>query len=579
MVWAVWLRLRARRRHQFWALLALMILASFAEVFSIGAVVPFLGALTAPQMVFDHPAAQIFIQVLNIETPQQLILPAAIGFGMAALFAGGVRLLLLYASTRFSYAVGADLSVEMYRRSLYQPYVVHTARNSSALITGITGKSAVMTGSILVPLLNLFSSTFLLGGILMALLAINPVIALVACAIFGLTYGAILAGTKKSLKTNSERIAHESVQVIKSLQEGFGGIRDVLIDRTQEIYCRIYQKADRPLRLAQGRNTFISASPRFIIETIGMILIAGFAYSMSQQPGGVSAAIPVLGALALGAQRLLPILQQSYASLSIIRGAEASLRDVLELLDQPLPDETSAIAHQTEFASKIELQNVGFQYGSAAPVLEQINVQIPKGQQIGFMGETGSGKSTLLDILMGLLEPSSGQLQVDGQSITAENQNAWRAHIAHVPQAIYLSDSSVAENIAFGMPQDQIDLERVKRAAAQAQIAQSIEAWPEQYQTKVGERGVRLSGGQRQRIGIARALYKRADVLIFDEATSALDNDTERAVMDAIDGLDGALTILIVAHRLSTLKNCDQIVELAAGRVTRQGTYNELVTS
>ncbi len=579
MVWAVWLRLRARRRHQFLALLALMILASFAEVFSIGAVVPFLGALTAPQTVFDHPAAQIFIQTLNIETPQQLILPAAIGFGMAALFAGGVRLLLLYASTRFSYAVGADLSVEMYRRSLYQPYVVHTARNSSALITGITGKSAVMTGSILVPLLNLFSSTFLLGGILMALLAINPVIALVACAIFGLTYGAILAGTKKSLKTNSERIAHESVQVIKSLQEGFGGIRDVLIDRTQEIYCRIYQKADRPLRLAQGRNTFISASPRFVIETIGMILIAGFAYSMSQQPGGISAAIPVLGALALGAQRLLPILQQSYASLSIIRGAEASLRDVLELLDQPLPDETPAIAHQIAFASKIELQNVGFQYGAAAPVLEQINVQIPKGKQIGFMGETGSGKSTLLDVLMGLLEPSAGQLLVDGQSITTENQNAWRAHIAHVPQAIYLSDSSVAENIAFGVPQEQIDLERVKRAAVQAQIAQSIEAWPEQYQTKVGERGVRLSGGQRQRIGIARALYKRADVLIFDEATSALDNDTERAVMDAIDGLDGALTILIVAHRLSTLKNCDQIVELAAGRVTRQGTYNELVTS
>lgn len=558
-----------------------MIVASFAEVFSIGAVVPFLGALTAPQAVFDHPSAQVFIKVFNIETPQELILPTAITFGAAAMFAGGIRLLLLYATTRYSYAVGADLSVDMYRRSLYQPYIVHTARNSSELIAGVTGKSAMMTGSVLVPLLNLFSSVFLLGGILLALLAIDPLIAIVACAIFGIVYGSILAATKQRLLSNSASIAHESVQVLKSLQEGLGGIRDVLINGTQEFYCRIYLKADRPLRLAQGRNVFISASPRFIIETIGMILIAGFAYVVSQRPSGVSEAIPVLGALALGAQRLLPILQQSYASLSIIRGAQAPMRDVLELLDQPLPTESDAPAGKPlAFARAMDLNGVGFRYvADGNPILAGINLQIFKGQKFGFMGETGSGKSTLLDILMGLLEPSEGSLKVDGVAITAANQSAWRAHIAHVPQAIFLSDSSVAENIAFGVPAEMIDLSLVQRAAERAQISRSIEDWPQQYQTKVGERGVRLSGGQRQRIGIARALYKQADVLIFDEATSALDSDTESAVMEAIDELDGELTILIVAHRLSTLKNCDQIVELANGRVKRQGSYKELVAS
>lgn len=580
MILAVWQYLRAYRRYQFLALVLLMILASFAEVFSIGAIVPFLAALTAPELVFNHPMAQLFIQILNIESPQQIVLPTAIIFGTAALIAGIIRVLLLYTTTRFSYAVGADLSLDMYRRSLYQPYIVHTTRNSSELITGITGKSAVMTGSILVPLLNLSSSFFLLGGILLALFALNPIIAIVACAFFGIIYSIILAITKKKLQHNSACIARESTQVIKSLQEGFGGIREVLIDATQEIYCRIYQKADRPLRLAQGRNTFISASPRFFIETVGLIMIAGFAYSMSLRPGGVSTAIPVLGALALGAQRLLPILQQSYASISIIRGAKASMQDVLELLGQPLPADIEVLMEPMLFKNNIELVNVNFQYGPVStPILKNINIRIPKGKKIGFMGATGSGKSTLLDILMSLHEPNSGNLKVDGAPVTGVNRKGWRALIAHVPQTIYLSDSSIAENIALSVPAEEIDLSRVQKAAEQAQISQSIEAWPEQYQTKVGERGVRLSGGQLQRIGIARALYKKASVLIFDEATSALDVDTEKAVMDAIDGLDREMTILIIAHRLSTLKNCDQIVELANGCVKRQGTYNDLVNS
>jgi ATP-binding cassette subfamily B protein len=212
-------------------------------------------------------------------------------------------------------------------------------------------------------------------------------------------------------------------------------------------------------------------------------------------------------------------------------------------------------------------------------VLNNFDLVIAKGSRIGFIGTTGSGKSTLIDIVMGLLQPTQGALEIDGHPITTANHRAWQAHIAHVPQAIFLADSSIEENIAFGVPKEHIDPQRVRQAARQAQIADIIESWPEQFQTFVGERGIRLSGGQRQRIGIARALYKRADVIIFDEATSALDNDTEQAVMDAIEGLSEGLTILIIAHRLSTLRNCTQIVELGDCGLKKIGTYQEVIAN
>jgi ATP-binding cassette subfamily B protein len=226
-----------------------------------------------------------------------------------------------------------------------------------------------------------------------------------------------------------------------------------------------------------------------------------------------------------------------------------------------------------------ELKKLYFRYGSNSDyVLKNLNLNIEKGSRVGFIGVTGSGKSTLLDIIMGLLQANSGTLEIDGQPITPANQRAWQLHISHVPQAIFLADSTIEENIAFGVPKSQIDNLLIKQVARQAQIAETIESWPAQYQTFVGERGIRLSGGQRQRIGIARALYKQADVIIFDEATSALDNKTEKAVMQAIEGLDQDLTILIIAHRLSTLKNCSQIFELAKGGIKRAGSYQDLLS-
>lgn len=561
-------------------MLVLMVISSFAEILSIGAVLPFLAVLTAPSQIFEQHAAQPYIQALGINTPEQLLLPLTIAFCLAALLAGAMRLLLLWVGTRVSFATGADLSIDIYRRTLYQPYAVHVARNSSEVINGISGKATGVIHGIIVPTLTLISSGIMLIAILVALLIVDPVTALTAFGGFGVIYGLIIRLTRKRLLIDSQRIARESTHVIKSLQEGLGGIRDVLIDGSQAAYCQIYREADHPLRQAQGNILFIGQSPRYGMEALGMLLIAALAYSLAKQPDGIAKAIPVLGALALGAQRLLPILQQSYVAWSCIRGGQASLQDALELLDQPLPD----YAHQPAaipmpFRAQISLKQISFRYSATTPwILQKLNFTIANGSRIGFIGTTGSGKSTLLDIVMGLLQPTEGEIEIDGQPITLGNYRSWQAHIAHVPQAIFLADSTIEENIAFGVPKDKIDHARVKQAAHQAQIAEAIETWPKQYQTFVGERGIRLSGGQRQRIGIARALYKQADVIIFDEATSALDSETELAVMQAIEGLSADLTILIVAHRLTTLKNCTQIVELSDGGIKRIGTYQDIVS-
>ncbi len=310
-----------------------------------------------------------------------------------------------------------------------------------------------------------------------------------------------------------------------------------------------------------------------------MVMIAGLAYGLSRKSGGIATALPLLGALALGAQRIIPALQAIYSAWATIAGNQASLVKVIELLEQPVPDEAAEPPPEPlQFKNSICFKSVWFRYLDNEPwVLKGLDLTIPKGVRIGFVGSTGSGKSTTMDLLMGLLEPTSGQILVDGFDIRGKRLRSWQQTIAHVPQSIFLADSTLAENIALGLPRNLIDLGIVRLAARQAQVADFIESRPEGYSAMVGEHGVMLSGGQIQRIAIARALYKQASILVFDEATSSLDNETEQAVMSCIENLGRDLTILIIAHRLTTIQNCDQIVELAQGRVVAQGTYDELM--
>ncbi|RZT90807.1 ATP-binding cassette subfamily B protein [Azospira oryzae] len=577
----LWAHIGQGQRRQLFLLILLMMVVALAEMVSIGAIFPFLAVLTGPERVFNHPLGQYFAFLFGLVEPRQLLLPITLLFAVAIVLAGCMRLLLVWVQTNISYAIGSDLALDVYRRTLYQPYAVHTSRNSSEIINGVYSKASGISSYVILPLVTIVSTATLVAAILVTLIGVDPFTSLLALAGFGVIYGGVIKLTHRRLFRNSRLVADEAGRVIKSLQEGLGGIRDVLIDRTQDVYCGAFRKADLSMRAAQINSTFIAQSPRFAMEALGMLLIATLAYNLAQGDGGIVSAMPVLGALALGAQRLLPLLQQCFQAWSSIRSNQASLADTLDLLEQPMPEHArQGDVPPLVFERNIRLDDVYFRYSPESDwVLRGVSLEIPKGSRVGVMGETGCGKSTMLDIVMGLLSPTSGSLAVDGVVIGAENGNGWQAHIAHVPQSVFLADSSIASNIAFGVPVDEIDMERVREAALRAQLLDTIQSWPEQFDTRVGERGVRLSGGQRQRIGIARALYKRADVLVFDEATSALDNETERAVMESIQALGADTTVLIIAHRLNTLNSCNIIVELGKGQVARVGSYRDILSN
>ena len=511
--------------------------------------------------------------------PAELILPITVIFILSAFITGIIRVLLLYTTTRFSYATGADLAIDVYRRTLNQDYSKHLAQNSSEIINSITIKTHTIIAGMLNPSLIFISSLVLIVITSSTLFFIDPYVTFISFFFFGLLYSLVMVFTHKQLRENSEIMAKESSKIIKVVQEGLGGIRDVIIDGNQEFYTKIYRKSDIPLRRALGNTQFINSSPRYIMESIGMILIAGIAYFMSLQEDELSTVIPVLGALALGAQRILPALQQLYGAYTGIKSAKFSFIDVLSLLEQPLPRNNSlSNISPIIFKKNIHINNISFKYsGTKKEVLKNISLNIPKGSIIGFIGTTGSGKSTLLDIIMGLLTHSSGTIKIDKIKIDNSNQQQWRKNIAHVPQSVFLSDASIKENIAFGVPINEISQDNLENAAKQSQLDELINELPEKYETHVGERGIRLSGGQRQRIGIARAIYKQAQVLIFDEATSALDNKTEKEVMKSIYGLNKDLTILIVAHRISTLSNCDYIYSIKNGLVNLEGGYKDVI--
>jgi ABC-type multidrug transport system fused ATPase/permease subunit len=576
----LWAHLAPKRKKQLAFLCLIMIFTSCLEVISIGAIVPFLTAIFSPEKLFGNTDLKLLFDTLRITSPNEILLPLALMFIFAAFLSAGMRLLLLWAQVRLGHAVGADLSFEIYEKTLYQPYLTHISRSSSQIISGITSQINTVVGQVIMPLLSLMSASLILIGILVPLLIIANYLTIILLLAFISIYTLIIFTFRKQLLQNSQRVNIESRRIIRALQEGLGAIRDILIDGTQNVYSKIYQSSDLQLRRALASNQIISDSPRFLIEALGITLITGLAYVLTKHEGGVSEAIPLLGALALGAQRLLPILQQLYGSWSRLRGSQASLTEVLELVGQALPlHRKNHVATPMKFLNSIKLDCVSFRYSDAEPwVLRNINLEISKGSCIGFVGKSGSGKSTLLDIIMSLLSPQTGYVLVDDIPLDVRNISSWRARISHVPQTIFLADATITENIALGVPIEQINFNQIKKAAQQAQLSETIEGWERGYTTIVGERGVRLSGGQRQRIGIARAMYKKSDVIILDEATSALDSNTEVEIMKVINSLQGDITICIAAHRVSTLKNCDYVIEIDGGKITQQIARRAIVS-
>ncbi len=570
----LWSNITIKRKQQLTLVVILSVISAFAEVVTIGLVLPFLALLTNPDVIYEFPFIESMVKSFGLEINHLSVVNVSIVFGFAALLSGLIRILMVYTTYRYSLLSGSELANVMFKKILYQNYKIHLKRNTSEVVDVVFSKISLINQNIIVSTLALISSFIIVLSILIFLSFIKPLITLGTLAVLAIGYYIIMKSTKNRIYRNSKLIARDTNLVVKTIQEGVSGIREILLSGLQNTYSSKLEKIESGLREAQSDNIFMSLSPRYIVEPLAIIIIIILAMTLNTQ-GYSGIEIALLGMLALTGQRLLPIINQSYYAYTCIRGEQGTLEVIVDLLNQH-QKETSYSDEVLPFNTLISLKNVSFSYGKTA-VLKNVNLDIHKGQKIGLIGKTASGKSTLADIIACLLEPDTGSISVDGVSIDENNFHSWQKNISYVSQSIFLNDSSFTENIAYGENIDEIDLERVYMSAKKSQLSESIDNLPDKYNTIIGEKGVKLSGGQKQRLALARALYKRSTLLILDEATSALDNETEKLVMNAIMGLSGDITMLIIAHRTTTLSECDTIIELKDGDIHDLGDYKKFL--
>jgi ATP-binding cassette subfamily B protein len=562
----------------------LSLASALGEVANLGALLPFLQLLANPSEGLK--ALGPLAAPLRGLPQQHLLLGLGLGFMAVVALSTALRVITIQVQLRLAALMGADLGDQVFAAVLQKPFPWHLQHNSSSVLGFLTKDVEVVSGSILALLqvvVNL-AIVVLLGA---SLIALAPGVMAVVSALLAGFYVLVFRFTRGALRRDGERLTSNYQSSLQVVQEGLGGIRDVVLDRSQPFFLEAYGRRNRAFRLAGASINTKAQVPRFLIEGFAVLLIMGLSLVMAASGQGIEQQLPLLGTLALGAYRLLQPLQQCFNALSNVEANQASLQRLHPFLQDSLPSEMyspapSPLPPLQEGAPVIMMDRVSFRYGKTGPlVLRDLELAIRPGERLAFVGTTGSGKSTTSDLILGLLSPTKGGIFVHGVDLhgTLGLVAAWQERVAHVPQQIYLSDASFAANIAFGRPEVQIDLVRVRQAAEQARIATLIEDSPNGYATVVGERGVRLSGGQRQRIGIARALYRQAELLVLDEATSALDNRTEAEVMAAIDNLDRTITVILIAHRLSTVKRCDRIVVFERGQIAGLGTYPELEAS
>lgn len=564
------------RRRQFHIVAMLMPLAGLAEMVTLGAVVPFIAVLVDRSAIEGIPWLADALNRFGASNRTELILAAGALLCLAALLSAVLRLQLARSSQRFAFSFGHELAVEIQQRVLLQPYSFHIERNSSQIIASL-GKVELMVFSLLLPLLQATAAGVVSLAILIALAQVDLGSVMLSALIIVGIYALTLFLFRRRLVAYSEVIGSAHEQRVQVIQESLGGIRDIILDESQEVFVERFRDIDASYAHARSQVSFLAVAPRFLIEAFALITVIGLTLLISVRHGSFTTALPILGAMALGAQRLLPLFQQFYQSCTTLAGSRATVAQVMELLELPTRQQNGppGTPRKIPFERSIRFDNVGFEYsGRLRPTLEAIDFSLAKGVRVALVGKTGSGKSTMIDLLMGLLHPTRGAICIDGIPLTPETRRHWQSQIAHVPQAIFLADTTIARNIAFGARAPDMDIDGIKRAAKAAQLSDFIETLPDGYDTIVGERGVRLSGGQRQRLGLARAIYKQAPVLVLDEATSALDDMTEAAVLGALDELSTeGKTIIIVAHRQSTVATCELVIRLENGRIADVGAY------
>ena len=573
----------SRRKFQSILLLILMFLSAIAEVMSIGAVIPFIAVITDPDKMNEFSLLINVLDYFDITESQDAVLFFTSVFIILAFISGMIRIFYIWTQSRLTQLITADFGISAFTKSLYQPYFVHIKRNSSEIVSTIFVKLNRLSYKVILACFTVTSASIIVLSVFFAFLYIDFLRTISLFFSFASIYILFTLLFNSPLKKSSITLSKEQDKTVKILQESFGGIRDILIDGTHELYIKLYTRSEILLKKTISNVEFMALSPRYIIETLGITIFAVFCSYSVIQGVDTSYILPVLGSVVVAAVKLLPYVQQAYAGISDIRGHLQAVEDVLLLLDQePKSLHLEATTNQSKerfiFNDRIELNELCFSYNSNEKnILNNIDITIPMGSRVGIIGQTGSGKSTLIDILMGLLLPDSGSFKIDGKELNSTNQHLWRKKVVHVPQNIFLSDLSIKDNIVFGYSDSEEDFTKIVSASKKANIHQHVESLEHGYETLVGERGVKLSGGQRQRIGIARALYRDPEILFLDEATNALDDHTEELIMKSLYDFNANMTLIMVAHRKTTLKHCSIIIELEQGAIKRIGSYKDII--
>lgn len=541
-----------------------MVVSSLFELVSIGTVVPLIVVLSDVSILNQYIFIKEILQTLNIINDAQIKLFAVLSFSLLVISSSTCRLILILLQSRIGYKIGSTLGASIFSNIIKLPYDDFVKINSSEVLVGVTQKTNSVIGSTVIPIMNIISSGIMLGATVIILVLIDSATTLLAFAFFSIIYLSVIYFNKRKIRINSQTISKLSISRLKTVQEALGGFRDVSLSGLSESYIKKFLNIDKEIRTAQASNQVRAETPRYGIEGSGILLIVWLAFYFISSGVDMTDILPSLGLLVLGIQRLLPIMQKGFASWTQLKGEQDSLKDVLILL-RKLTNENDVFhpiqTQKMNFTSELSLSRVCYSYSkNGETILRDVDVTIKKGEIVGIVGESGAGKSTLVDLIMGLLCPSSGELKVGNLLLTEDNRAAWRAKVAHVPQNLFLLDASIAENIAFGEDRHSIDIERLNECIRMAQLEGLISNLPNGAHQQVGERGIKLSGGQIQRVGLARALYKNAELLVLDEATSALDTETESKIIEQIKALPHDTTVVMVAHRLTTLTSCSRII-------------------
>lgn len=575
----IWKLLTRAERWRLLVITGLVCIQALLEIVGIGTVPAFAGALATPDKVLQHPLVGPWFQAIGVESQHDLLRTAGLALVAAFAVKAAYTLFTSWEIARFMQGFRTRLGARLFRAYMHAPYTFHLGRNPADLVRNANLEVDRVTQVVLSPAINMFAHTLIGACVVGLMLTVQPLVTVVGITMFaGSSYAFLMSVRRRSVALGRDAQTHRG-KLIQAVNEGLGGFKEARVLRREAEFVNTFRTSNDQLAEAIKHRTITAAVIPPVLElvaVIGLTLVVALLFAVGMQSGDV---LPILALYAAALLRLKQATSQAAGTINGLRYDHVTVNAVysdLQALEGVADTTHDRPVRRHKLSKGIELKNVSFRYPNSENwALSNVNLKIPAGSSVALVGATGAGKSTLADLLLGLLVPSTGSVLVDGQDIH-KDLAAWQTSIGYIPQSLYLMDASMRRNIAFGIPEDEIDDDRVREAARMAQLDEVLAGLPDGLETVLGDRGVRLSGGQRQRVCIARALYHNPDVLILDEATSALDNATEQRIVEELDAQRGDRTLVIIAHRLSTVKHCDKLYLLRNGTVEASGTYAEL---